>query len=109
MESEDLSQQEREGSTSALKVQLDGLRALSPSPALSGGSASPSKKAAGMGVTPGKRMSGLSPVDILSKLTLSVKRAATKVIAGKTEDVEDSFDPFDPDIQDLDFKTLYDR
>ena len=54
------------------------------------------------------RSTGLSPSDILRKLTLSVRKAAAKAI--KAEEAEETgFKSFDPDVQNLEFKTLYDR
>ena len=56
----------------------------------------------------------LSPVDLLGKLSLQLKRTTTKEVGKKketrTEEVEEAAPPdFDPEIQRLEFKTLHDR
>lgn len=75
---------------------------MSPAPALS---ASPLKKAVRMEGTPGRRSGGLSPVDIISKLGLSLKKVAAKGEAKKAAKAEGGpeldeagFRVFDPDI-----------
>lgn len=52
--------------------------------------------------------SGLSPVDLLGKLSASIKRTATK-LEPKKEVEEPAFQAFDPEVQRIDFQTLHDR